>query len=172
MSLDEFAAGEAVAADDLNRTGGYGVCVARARRETNSSSTSAATELPVLRLDDIPVEQGHLYDIVTNPLLLDTTVANDVMRVLLRIDETGADATIASTNISLNQRQIPNASQSETCMLGTTRAASAAGLWSVLLSVVRQSGTGTGQIFGATTHPIEIKIIDLGMDPGDTGVDL
>jgi hypothetical protein len=170
MSLNEFAAGDEVAADDLNRVGGYGECIARARRET--SSTAASAETGVLRLDDIPVEAGHLYEIKTNNLSIDTSIANDVARILLRIDETGADATTSSTNIALAQRVIPNAAAAENIEASTTRPASASGSWSVLLSTVRQTGTGNIQLVGGAVTPIELYVIDLGLDPGDTGVDI
>lgn len=165
-----FAAGDDLSADELNLAVLPGQVIARGLRV--SSSTAASAETGVLRVDDIPVTSGRLYYIATNPMSIDTSVSADTVRVLLRIDETGADATTASTTIALNQRVLTNAASAETIIVGTYRAASASGTWSVLLSHVRQTGTGNVQLVGGATTPIELFVIDCGVDPGDTGVDL
>lgn len=156
--------------DDIDDIADTGRCIARGRRVTNS--TAAAAETSVLRVDDIPVVNGRLYHITTNPLQIDSTVANDICRINLRIDETGADATTASTVMALTQLRQTDAAQSEQTMVGAVRPASANGLWSVLLTTSRPAGTGNISLVGGATIPIDLLVIDLGPDPTDTGVDL
>lgn len=147
-----------------------GQIVSRGRRIT--TSTASASEQSVLRLDGIPVVAGNVYLITTNPVTLDSTVANDVGRINLRIDETGAAATTSSTQIALGQQRLDDAANGNTCSACSSRSATATGSWSVLLSTSRVTGTGNISVVGSSAGPIELYVIDCGPDPGDTGVDL
>lgn len=147
-----------------------GQIVRRGRRVTNS--TASGSEQEVLRVDSIPVIAGRAYHIVANPMVIDTSVANDIGRILLRIDETGANATVSSTLIALGQQRLADAANGNTIQAAVSRLASVDGTWSVLLSTSRVSGTGLISVNGASTNPIELLIFDCGIDPGDTGVDL
>lgn len=168
--MADFVAGEDLSADELNVAQLAGTLVARGRRTT--SSTASASEQSVLRIDNVPVVSGRVYYITTNPLLVDTSVANDIGRVNLRIDETGAAATTASTQITSGQQRLEDATNGRQVMAGTSRSASATGLWSILMSTSRVSGSGNISLVGASTLPIELFVYDCGEDPGDTGVDL
>jgi hypothetical protein len=163
-------AGDPVMADEANEALKSGTVIARGRRET--SSTASGSEQSVLRVDSIPVVSGRLYGIETSALLLDTSVANDIARGILRVDTTGAAATTASTSVTTGQTRLADATIGNTVTLKTTTAATATGSWSVLLSTSRVSGSGNISITGTSGQPIEIIVTDLGVDPGDTGVDL
>lgn len=161
---------ERLRADELNAALGWGRIIGRGRRIT--TSTASASEQSVLRVDGIPVVAGNVYVIMTNPIILDTTVANDVGRINLRIDETGAAATTASTIIAVAQQRLDDATNGNSCAVSTTRLASADASWSILLTTSRVSGTGNISIVSSSSSPIEIVVYDCGVDPSDTGVDL
>jgi hypothetical protein len=150
--------------------GSQGV-IARGQRITNSSTTSGTTELGVLRVDNIPVYAGRLYRISTGPIIIDGSVANDAVRAVLRGDTTGV-ATTASPQMAIAQMVVPNISLPETLEIDVPYAPAADGTLSVLLSIVRQTGTGVFQALGAATIPINLVVSGEGIDPGDTGVDL
>ena len=161
---------ERLRADELNAALGAGRVIGRGRRIT--SSTAAAAEQSVLRIDGIPVVSGNVYVITVNPVILDTTVANDVGRINLRLDDTGAAATTASTIIAIAQQRLDDATNGNSTGASTTRLASATGTWSILLTTSRVSGTGNISIASSSSSPIEIVVYDGGVDPSDTGVDL
>lgn len=142
---------------------GYG------KRETNSTGTT--TEVGVLRLDNLHPVFGRRYLIHTGTALGDSTVANDVASSFLRIDTTGAAATTVSTLIQQCPDVQVNAASPVNLAVEVSRTPAAAGeVWSVLLSVVRVSGTGTVVMIAGATFPVELFVEDLGPDPGDTGV--
>lgn len=145
--------------------------IARARRISNSSATSGTTELGVLRLDSVPVYAGRLYGIGTNSLLVDGSVANDVARLFLRANSAGT-ATTSSTQLAIGQALVGNVSFPEGLFVETVYAPSVDETLSILLSVGRQTGTGSFVVLGGATVPINLVVADLGLDPGDTGTDL
>ena len=145
--------------------------IARGNRDSNSSSTSGTTELGVLRVDSIPVYAGRLYRIWTGPIIIDGSVANDAVRVILRGDTTGS-ATTSSTQLAISQGVVPNIALPERFEIDIPYAPASDATLSVLLSIVRQSGTGVFQALGASTIPINLVISDEGLDPGDTGTDI
>lgn len=165
-----YVAGEDLSADELNITEKIGAVIARGKRE--STSTPAATEQSVMRVDDIPFKSGHAYWVGTNSFLADTTAANDVARVRLRMDVTGADATTASTQFANWNNTIDNATDGNCGTVGGIYVPAGDETGSVLITTVRQSGTGNISIVASATAPLELFVIDLGFDPGDTGVDL
>lgn len=146
-----------------------GTCIARGRRETNSSTTT--TEAEVLRIDTVSLLSGRLYLLKTNSLQPFSSVANDYVAVKLRYSTSGA-ATSASTAAIVIQDRYTGASGNEGTAAEVTFPAGSNQTMSLLLTVARVSGTGNVGITGSASVPIEIMIIDLGVDPGDTGVDL
>jgi hypothetical protein len=145
--------------------------IARGQRVTSTGFTSGGTELGVLRVDSIPVYSGRLYRIATGPIIVDGSVANDAVRVVLR-GNTAGTATTASTQLAIAQTVIPNISLPETLQINIPYVPSANGTLSVLMSIVRQTGTGILQALGDATFPINLVVSDEGLDPGDTGVDI
>ena len=163
-------AGDTVMADETNEALKTGTIIARGRRIT--SSTASASETSVLRVDAVPVVSGHVYMLMTNPVAIDTTVANDTGRINLRVDETGAAATTGSTLVCSAQAKLPDITNAECHAVMSTRTATSTGTWSVLLTTSRATGTGNISLIGTAQFPIELLVIDCGVDPGDTGVDL
>lgn len=166
-----FAAGNDLAADELNTIAGYGTVIARGRRTSNSSSTSSTTELGVLRVDSVSLTSGNLYLISTGSVLVDASVAADIYIARLRISTSG-NATTSSTQLVATQRSVASISQPEDSVLAAFYAPAADETLSVLLTIQRTSGTGVFLAVGATTTPIDLYVVNCGIDPGDSGTDI
>jgi hypothetical protein len=144
--------------------------IARGNRATASSSATT-TEIGVLRLDSIPVVSGRAYRIWTSPMQLYSNVAGDVVAARIRVSTSGA-ATTASTVLGIALTSSAQTStgtiQPESRAMSEVYVASSTTTLSVLLSLARNTGTGNGQILVGEDLVVE----DIGVDPGDTGVDL
>lgn len=140
------------------------------RRESNSTTTT--TEVGVMTLDDITFVGGRRYLVETSALLLDGSIANDVIRATIRYTTDGSTPTTSSTILCLAQDIQPNINFPITTSPSSTYAPSVDEAFSALLTVSRATGTGTVGMLGGTTTPIEILVWDLGVDIGDTGVDI
>ena len=162
---DDLAAME----DDVDDIADTGRVVAYGDRQSNS--TAASAEQSVLRLDNIPMVSGRIYEIRCNPVIVDGTVNNDVGRLSLRINTSGT-ATTASTQLAINQVRLADNAIGEDCSVGLLYVPSGNVTASVLLSHVRSSGTGNIMLLGSATIPIQLVVIDRGPNPTDTGVDL
>lgn len=175
--MSVFLAGQRVTADLLNQLDDNEVSplpqgvIARGNRTSNSTATSGTTEQGVLRVDSIPVYAGRLYRIWTGPIIIDGSVANDAVRMVLRGDTTGS-ATTSSTQLAIAQGVVSNIALPETFEIDIPYVPVSDGTLSVLLSIVRQSGTGVFQALGSSTIPINLVVSDQGLDPGDTGTDI
>lgn len=163
-------AGQMPTADQLNTELLPGTVIARGRRVT--SSTAAAAEQSVLRVDAIPVKSGRLYWIATGSLALDTTVSADSGRCLLRYDNTGASATTASTVLTVSPTYCGNNAQQDAVQIGVFYAPASDETLSILLTTARLAGTGNISLLAAATSPIDLYVMDCSVDPGDSGVDL
>lgn len=148
--------------------------VARARRETNASATSAATELPILRLDDIPLLGGQSYNIWCPPLNPGNSVGGDTVIFRLRYTEDGSTPTIASTQLAAERWISAGTGSTTEIKMGPKVDYNPAAdvTFSILLTVARAGGTGTMTVQGSAVGPICINIDNMGDDPGNTGVPL
>ena len=156
-----------VAENLLNATGKV---IARGERTTASSSTSGTTEAGVLRIDGITLTSGFVYLVTTGNMRYDMTVATDRIKANLRWSSSGS-ATNASTLLG-QWENVPAADlNSGGTVVGYIYPSSTFTNASVRLSIVRASGTGTFQAMADTGHGIQLMVIALGEDPGDTGVD-
>lgn len=173
---DDFQSHELVTATKLNRSLRTGRCIGRARRVTNSNTVTAASPfVAVLRLDDIPLLGGRQYTIVSSPLNLDTSQNSNVGQATLTYTTDGSTPTVSSTILpgSVVKSMIPDGNQPEEVIINTTYIPAADETLSLLLCIARQVGTGAIMIVADGTNTItEIRVIDQGEDPGDTGVDL
>jgi hypothetical protein len=161
------AAGDIVYAQDINERGlrYYG------NRTSNAGPTSGATVLGVLRIDNMVLKAGYAYRISTGNFRLNTTVATDGIKAELRYNSTGV-ATISSTEIAriesdeggLDQDSMPSLTGLVIPGTDTTVA-------SVLMTIVRFSGTGTVSVQG-DTGGLHLFVEGLGESPGDTGFDV
>jgi hypothetical protein len=144
----------------------------RARRTTSTGSVTT-TETPFLRLDNIPVASGRIYQINTTNINLDTSIDNDIGDVKCRVafsSTTGTLATIASTQLTHMRNTIDSAAQSNVLPMNAFYIAPSDGYISLLLSLVRVTGTGNLIIFASSTEILDFVVQYAGIDPGDTGV--
>lgn len=146
-----------------------GTMIGRGARTTSSSTTT--TETAVLRVDSIPVTSGRAYVVATSPLWLASSVANDIITGRIRFDTSG-NATTSSTILGeAGAAQPSGASAGVPIVLPFI--ATGTGNVSFLLSVGRVAGSGNCSIAASAGHPtIDLTIVEAGIDPTDTGVDL
>lgn len=162
-----FLAGETVTAGELGLATTR--VVARGRRASNSTAT--ATEVGVLRIDDVVLTSGHLYAVEVCNIILSSTVTTDTAVVNIRYTTDGSTPSTASTNMGFLRGPVGNPNASH----GLIRfyPASSADTLSLLLTVGRAAGTGNVSITAnGTVNPLDMILWDLGDDPGDTGVDI
>lgn len=145
--------------------------VARGRR-TSTTSNSTGTEVPDLRVDNISVYAGYAYMIWCTPLLLSSGTANDQISVFLRISEDGTVATTADTQLAQTQGYVANTTHPPFWPLQSPYFPATDLTLSVLLSHQRTGGGGSCNITAAAGINIDLVITQIGIDPGDTGVDL
>lgn len=144
---------------------GTGV-VGRGRRTTSTGNVTT-TETGVLRLE-VPVYAGRLYMIKTSNINIDTSVDNDIGRVAVRYSTSG-NATTSSTLGNYVRETIDSATNSNVHDLTMFYVASADATLSVLLTLLRQGGTGNLIVFCSGTDILDLVVTDLGPDPGDSG---
>lgn len=146
--------------------------VKRGRRITATGNITT-TETGVLRIDNIPVAAGSIYQVNVSNINMDTTVSNDIGEVKLRVlysASPGSPATTSSPQINHLRNTIDDATQSNVIPLNAFYPASADGYVSMLLSAVRVTGTGNLVVFCASTEVLDFVVQFGGVDPGDTGV--
>jgi len=159
-------AGDRVYAADQPRV------VARGRR-TTSTAAITTTETGVLRIDNIPIFDVKAYGILTSNINLDTSVANDIADMRIRIATAatpGTAATTASTQIAHFRNTIDDLAFSNVLPLSAFYFPSADGYLSVLLTCQRVAGTGNIVVFCSAVELLDMVVQELGADPGDTGV--
>jgi len=147
--------------------------VARHERTSNATATSGGTEQPILRIDNIPLIGGCLYSIYTSPMYCSVSVANDVPRLSLRVNNAGV-ATITSNQIATAQLKVTSTTADECQQVAGHYVPGSNETLSVLLSTLRGGGTGAITIKGGTNapNPIQLYVVNLGIDPGATGTNL
>lgn len=144
-----------------------------ARGKRTTSSTGTTTETGVLRLPGVSVGAGRLLRVWSSNLILASTVANDSVRAIVRYTTDGSTPTTASTQLGAIQMQVPNTSFPPTQELDLPFPVGGSDLTlAVLLTVARQSGTGSVSLLAAAGFDIDLVVEDVGADPGDLGVDL
>ncbi len=166
-----FLAGQRLTAAALNLATNR--LMYRGRRVSNSTGTTS--EIGVLRLDGIAAKAGRLYRIYTNNIGGDTSVANDGVRLNLRMTTDGSTAGTSSTIYTLSQTIVPNISHADYMSVDFTYTPAVDETLSVLLTVARSNGSGTVVATGGAAGapgPIELYVEDMGVDPGDTGTDI
>lgn len=165
-----FLAGQKPTAEALT------VAVRRIRalgRRASASSTTTTTTIGVLRLDDIPVEAGRSYAITAKYGVL-STVANDWVVVTMRYSTDGSTPTTASAILPGGQatHTADLANLFEHGMNRTVYEPTSDEVLSVLLCVVRQSGTGNVSLWADAASDTQLTIEDIGEAVGDTGTDI
>lgn len=151
--------------------------IKRARRTTTTASIST-TETGVLRIDNVPVRAGQIYQMQTGFINLDVdsgTATNMQCRADIRAfyqATSGGVATVAnSTSLSYYRMQQPDVTNSNVCTTNAFYVATADGFISILLTLTKQnSATGTFSMFCTAGTPFDLMVQYNGPDPGDTGV--
>ncbi len=168
-------AGNPTYASDVNGLV-IGTPVKRGRRTTAKTGITT-TETGVLRVDDIPVKNGHLYAILVTNANLDVGTAGDVVDARTRLAysvTTGTPATVAGvgTSTSIASIRVYQGSEPNSTKIPLLcfYPATADGYLSVLLTLIRVAGTGSAQWFCSGVDICDLLILDMGLDPGDTGV--
>lgn len=143
--------------------------IKRGNRSTNSSTTT--TEVGVLRVDGTTLVPGRLYEIYTGPLRFFSSVTGDIVSAALRYRLDGASAGTGDTTLvnAPDKAHTANLDQGASQTLRAQLTVGSISTLSVLLTVGRVAGTGNVAILGG---PIDLFIEDMGIDPGDTGVDI
>lgn len=167
--MASIAAGQTLTAGLLNEK--FRKCIARARRTTNSSSTTSTTSVGVLRLDDKPVKANVTYRI-TWKFTADTTTTTDTVRGLIRYTTDGSTPTTASALLvgSGGEGVFVNASSGDTITVVTDYTPVTDELLSLLLCI--QHTIGTSAIVAQADGGIfitQMYIDNMGDDPGNTG---
>ncbi len=147
-----------------------GAVVARTRR-TSDSSTSSGSIVEVARLDGVALLAGYLYEIKADPLSV-TSAAGDVFTITLRAATGGSTATGASTAIQTVEDVVPSTSAFTGAGIAVLRPVSADEELSVVLCIIRSSGSGSTKFSASATKPLDLMVICRGVDPGDTGLSL
>ena len=157
--------GEPTYASDINSAG----VVARGTRTTVQTCTGA--EIGIIRLDNITLLNGHAYLVLPSILRIDLTVTTDRPKFLLRYNLTGT-ATTSSFALARSERSGSEDLNSQPAPYGWIYPTADTTTASVLLSMVRPSGTGNILCPPATAsdEPITLSVIDYGVAPSDTGV--
>lgn len=163
--------GEPTYASDVNQFG----IVAYGSRNSIVGPTSGSTELGILRLDNLNLVVGYQYLILIGNLRVDYSApTTDRAKYVLRYNSAGT-ATTSSTAVA--RSEISDSSGFDLNSFpppqGWIRPSSSTTTGSVLLSIVRPSGSGT-----LTTPPspyaadelVTMTIINFGPAPADTGV--
>lgn len=142
-----------------------GKLVYRADRPTSSSPTSGATELGVARIDGMTLTAGYAYFASTGNMRYDLTVGTDRAVALLRYSSSGS-ATNSSTEIGRWESTVGDLN-SGAAVTGWIFPSTTVTNASIRLSIIRAIGTGTVTLLS----PINIYVLAMGEDPGDTGID-
>lgn len=174
MAYDDIAAGNLILASETREAldeRAYGL-LQRARRTSNSSTANSTTPVSVLRLDDLPIIGGRAYLIQTSSLVLHSSTANDVTRAALYFTTDGSTPTSSSTLLAITQKTVAATANPPTSIISMMYFPTVNETLSLLLTVSRQAGAGNADILAGTGFPIDIYVHDMGVDPGDTGVDL
>lgn len=167
-----FTAGQVLTANTLNIK--TRKALARARRITNSSSSTSTTLVGVLRLDDIPLKANTSYRITWRGSF-DVATATDTMRGLITHTTDGTTPTTSSGTLKGSGGEVPftSASSATTVTVVTDYTPGADLTLSLLLCIQHVIGTSAGILVAADTHfNTDMYVDDMGDDPGDTGTDI
>lgn len=163
-----FVAGQRLRASQLNE---QGTLVARAARTSNTASSTSAV-VGILRLDDVPVIQGRAYEFRATGGLFPLGAGTSRADMTLRYTTDGSTPLITSPILKLTGRQMfvdGFVEPYDNRIIYVPPLNQTISLLACYQSVVYGVAVAS---YGAANWPTEITIVDLGADPGDTGVDI
>lgn len=140
-----------------------------ALRTTASGSTSGATVLGVLRLDNIPMVAGRAYLLMTANVRIDASVSTDRVKASL-LANTGGVATIASTEYARAESAVADLNTLGNMQAMIFPAATVANA-GAMIAISRPSGTGTAATV-AEAMGLWLAVFDVGLAVANTGVAL
>jgi hypothetical protein len=155
--------------------------VKRGRRITQKTGFNTnGLELPILRLDDVPVISGYMYRISTGAVGVDidpaATATGEIFTFILRaaFNATAPTpaATITSPSLGRGRNDIINDVEGPIISATAFYYATADGYISVLLSGQRNAGTRALRVYADVNNPMDLTVEFAGEDPGDTGIAL
>lgn len=156
----------------LSAASAVGTVVARGRVEANSGETT--TELEILVLPVGTLTYGNLYEISTNTLDVYCDTNNCGVYAHVRYTVDGTDPTTASDVLpgALTEFYPTNmfTSRSNAPIFTTYTPAAAGENLTLLLTIGEYTGAGNVKLLADTgAHMVELRVKNLGIDPGDTG---
>jgi len=158
---------------EISDPGQYGTdtkkLVARARRESDSSTTT--TETGVLQIEGLVLKAGRHYRVSTGPLQANSSVLNDVITARIRYTTDGSTATTSSTQLA-QMTADHNISAGKGWPILSEITPAADQIVSLLLTVGRTSGSGNALLEGNAVYPICVWVDDAGLDTGNVGISL
>lgn len=163
MAIVEAYVGQPITADFWNTSHPLGE-VYRTYRGSAAGPTSGATELAILRLDSMSLLIDRSYKIVASALRWDSDGATH-FKWNMRYSTSGA-ATTSSTVLTRSE-QTEDVSTGAP-LIGWIRP-SASATYSVLISLVRTSGTGTATTTADDENDLQLVVFDEGYAVEDTG---
>lgn len=153
-------------------TNSQGRVIARGRRTTGSLVANSAAQVPVQRLDSIPLLAGHAYMISCGKAGFTASDATQRPQHLMYINNAGA-ATTGSTLLREAAAPVYDTSVGTVVPgLDTIYVPAGNETLSVLYAIARVAGSGSVTYSPSTSGPCDIWVTDLGTDPGDSGIDL
>lgn len=164
MAIVEAYVGQPLTADFWNTSHPLGE-VYRAYRGSASGATSGTTELGILRLDSQSLLIDRSYLVMVSGLRFTQTVSTDHFKWNLRYSTSGA-ATTSST--VLTRTELTGSTDTGAPITGWIRPTASA-TYSILLSILRTSGTGTATTTADDENDIQFVTIDQGYAVEDTG---
>jgi hypothetical protein len=147
--------------DTIEATSGI---VAYGNRTTDTGNITT-TETGCVRLDSIPMISGYRYMVSVSGRPY-SSVSTDTYKARFRMDTTGAAATTASTLLGTTFEM----DQAHNCTHWATYTPGSNQTVSILFTLIRAVGSGNVKLNG--DNFFEMKVENLGLDPGDTGVDI
>lgn len=158
-------AGNRIFATDINNL------IAYADRQTNGTLTTTA-EQGYLRLDSIPIVTGERLEIKLSPVIVESSVAGDLVQINLRGSTSGA-ATTSSTLLTVLADDAKTASGNQkTDSFSYLYTPGGSGSLSLLISYVRATGTGNVRINASANIPCQLWVYRARGTVSDTGVDV
>lgn len=171
-----IAVGARILADDIEDLAVVtGAIIARYRRTTNSSTSNSTTRVAVMRIDDVPIRSGRVYEIATCSLQIDGATNNDTLVVEILHTTDGSTPSTSSTLLpgAAGEFLQPNAASPVWGQIRVTYTPGSDQTLSLLLTIKHGVGTGAmGLLANGTASVTEMMIIDRGVDPGSSGTNL
>lgn len=154
--------------------------IAHGERNTDSNTSASTTFVGVLRLDDVPLKAGRMYEIRTGNLRINASTTGNSATVAVAFRTGGGNAVVGDPSVSGGEWQgaidggasviYKAASVVATIVPGSDAT------YSFLLTFRRYSGSGTLKMESTTAGGvgayIRLYVVDLGPAPSDTGVDI